>query len=157
MTPYSKAWWGPQEQQLSKSLDLKYFDWCHTDVPPSGETEYTKNSYCSFLINWQWAGANTINLPTQWKVPLRILQQQRSRENLESKSFEKPQGSVFQEKKTNIGQRTWKVAKDVDDEKGEKLIFSWDKAGCDWVTVKIPVRCRRFKDRRNLEFGTFWP
>ena len=101
MTPYSKAWWDPQEQQLSKSLDLKYFDWCHILMfchPMKQNTQ--KNSYCSFLINWQWA--NTINLPTQWKVPLRTLQQQRSRENLESKSFEKPQGSVFQEEEKRI-------------------------------------------------------
>ena len=114
---------------------------------------HKKNSYCSFLINWQLA--NTINLPTQWKVPLRTLQQQRSRENLESKSIEKPQRSVFQEKKTNIAHRTWKVAKDVDIEKREKLVFSWDKAGCDWVTVKIPVRCRRFKERKKLSSDTF--
>ena len=62
-----------------------------------------QNTQLSLLIsdyNWQWA--NTINLPTQWKVPLRTLQQQRSRENLESKSFEKSQGSVFQEEEKRI-------------------------------------------------------
>ena len=47
------------------------------------------------------------------------------------------------------------MAKDVDDEKGEKLVFGGDKAGCDWVTVKIPVRYSRFKERRNLTSGTF--
>ena len=35
------------------------------------------------------------------------------------------------------------MAKDVDDEKGEKLIFGGDKAGCDWVAVKIPVHYRK--------------
>ena len=68
-------------------------------------------------------------------MPLRTLQQQRSRENLESKSFD----FFFHEKKTNVAKKTWKVAKNVDDEKGEKLVFGGDKARCDWVTVKIPV------------------